>query len=305
MTWSAPGKLFLFGEYAVLRGAPAIATAVDRRVHAMHTEHPTYNVLGMTADPRLPAAVAAQTGGTFERLTVDLREMIAGEHKIGLGSSAASAVVLTAAMLDTADRDAVYPHAFHAHREFQSGVGSGTDVATSCFGGTIVARPDLEGGPATVERLEWPSDLRVFAVWTGKSADTRKFVEAVDATQRPLPHLSRLAEAAVTAFRDGDVDRLLVIARDYDDAMGKLGVAAGVVVRTRIQDKIARIAREFGATSKPSGAGGGDVSLVFARAGLDHATLSAALPKGTTLLDLEFGAEGLQVLSTQVLSTKY
>lgn len=294
MSWSAPGKLFLFGEYAVLRGAPAIVTAVDRRVRVTRVGGERYTVMGATADPNLPAAVALETGGDPAGLNVDLSEMVAGDHKIGLGSSAASAVVLTAALLETVDREVVYPPAFRAHRTFQSGVGSGADVATSCYGGTVVVRPDLEGGPAAAEQLEWPEDLQVFAVWTGKSADTRKFIEAVDNTARPLPHLSRLSEAAVVAFREGDVDRLLVIASDYDDAMGKLGVAAGVVIRTRTQAKISRIVREFGATSKPSGAGGGDVSLVFARRKLDRATLAAALPKGTELLDLRLNAEGLR-----------
>ena len=33
VTASAPGKLFLAGEYAVLAGAPALVAAVDRRAH--------------------------------------------------------------------------------------------------------------------------------------------------------------------------------------------------------------------------------------------------------------------------------
>lgn len=295
MTWSAPGKLFLFGEYAVLRGAPAIVTAVDRRVTATRVGGDQYTVIGAEADPRLPAAVAMETGGQPNGLEVDLRAMVSDRDKIGLGSSAASAVVLTAAMLDTAELGDVYPDAYHAHRAFQAGVGSGADVAASCFGGTIVARPDFEGGPPEVEPLTWPEDLLVFAVWTGKSADTRKLVDAVESTQRPLPHLSRLSEAAVIAFREGDVDRLLVIARDYDDAMGNLGVGAGVIIRTRTQAKISRIVRDFGATAKPSGAGGGDVSLVFARGNLDRESLAASLPMGSRLLDLEFGVPGLRL----------
>lgn len=294
MTWSAPGKLFLFGEYAVLRGAPAIVTAISRRVIATKTDEEAYTVVGTTADPRLPAAVAMQTDGIPNGISVNLQGMYADREKIGLGSSAASAVVLTAAMLDSVELDEVYPRSYHAHRAFQGGIGSGADVAASCFGGTLVARPDIDGGPPVVETLAWPEDLQVFAVWSGRSADTRKFIEAVDSSQRPLSHLCRLADAAVASFREGDVDRLLVIATDYDDAMGKLGVGAGVVIRTRTQAKISRIVRDFGATSKPSGAGGGDVSLVFARAGLDRATLAAALPKGARLLDLDFDQPGLR-----------
>ena len=294
VTISAPGKLFLFGEYAVLRGAPAIVTAVDRRVVATRTDAHEYTVIGQKADPVLPAAVARETNGDPNGLTVYLRGMMADEEKLGLGSSAASASVLAAALLGSEDPTIVYPAAYNAHRAFQGGLGSGADVAASCHGGTIVCRPNLSGGPPEVESLPWPDGLQLFAVWTGKSADTRKFIEAVDASQRPLPHLSRLAEAAVIAFRDGDVERLMVIASDYDDAMGKLGAAAGVGIRTRTQAKLSKIVRDFGATSKPSGAGGGDISLVFARSNLAPQTLSAALPKGTKLLNLRFNQPGLR-----------
>lgn len=295
MTWSAPGKLFLFGEYAVLRGAPAVVTAVDQRVVASRGDGDAYTVIGAAADPRLPAAVALHTGGSPAGITVDVRAMVSQDAKLGLGSSAASAVVLAAAMHETADLDTVYRDAYHAHRAFQAGVGSGADVAASCFGGTLIARPDLDGRDApAIEPVEWPHELTVFTVWTGQAADTRKLVAAVDPAHRPLPHLCQLAEAAAVAFRDRDVDRILVLATDYDYALGKLGAAARANIRTRMHDRIARVAREFGATAKPSGAGGGDITLVFAHRTLDAATLGAALPKGARLLNLGLGAAGLR-----------
>lgn len=297
MTISAPGKLFLFGEYAVLRGAPAIVTAVDRRV-VVGRSTMKYEVLlpegaGVT-DLALPSAVAQATGGTMTGLQVDLRAMNDGDRKLGLGSSAASAAALAATMLDDVAPHNVFGPAFNAHRNFQHGVGSGADVAASCFGGTIVCRPNADlTEPPAVTPLAWPATLQLFAVWTGQSADTRKLVAAVNASQRPLTHLARLAEAAVCAFQAGDVDRLLVLASDYDDAMGKLGAAALVPIRTRGQARLSRIVREFGAASKPSGAGGGDISLVFGR-DLDPEMLRAALPHGMTLLDLQFDQPGLR-----------
>lgn len=289
MIWSAPGKLFLFGEYAVLRGAPAIVTAVDRRVIARPAA--AYSVVGIDADPALPEAVRDEVGVEALNWEVDVTQMTVAEGKLGLGSSAASAVVLTAASLNTLEAQKVYPGALRAHLRFQGGAGSGADVAASAYGGTIAVTPTDD--IPTVEALDWPEDLVVYPVWTGKPANTRRFMEAVDATDKPLTQMQQLAAAALTAFRAGDVERLLVIASDYDAAMGKLGASAGVPIRTRLHNRIARIVRDFGATAKPSGAGGGDVTLVFGRKDLERSALASALPKDARLLDLEIGAVGL------------
>jgi phosphomevalonate kinase len=293
VNWSAPGKLFLFGEYAVLRGAPAIVTAVDRRVRVRRVADTGYRLIGGQPDERLPQAVARATGTSYAGLEVDVSTFADGEEKLGLGSSAASVVALTAALLEDEAPDAIWPAAFVAHRTFQDGKGSGGDVAASAFGGTVVVQPETEGPPA-VEPLEWPHDLAVYPVWTGASADTRKFIDAVDAAKTKMARLTQLAQAAVTAFRAGDTERLLVIASDYDDAMGRLGALSNIPIRTRAHAKIARAVRDFGATAKPSGAGGGDISLVFARGNIDPQGLAAALPDGTRLLDLEVHQPGVR-----------
>ncbi|TFC84129.1 hypothetical protein E3O67_13770 [Cryobacterium sp. TMT3-29-2] len=66
---SAPGKLFLLGEYAVLEGAPALLTAVDRRVEVTIDPSPTgswqvsapnlgIRALGLGTDGALPAGLS-------------------------------------------------------------------------------------------------------------------------------------------------------------------------------------------------------------------------------------------------------
>lgn len=296
MSWSAPGKLFLFGEYAVLRGAPAIITAVDRRATVGRTDRDDYTLRGGGApDARLTQAVADQTGRAVTGLEADVTALSDGEEKLGLGSSAASTVALTAALLDTDDPDEVWEPAFAAHRQFQEGKGSGGDVAAATYGGTVVIRPPQHTyDPPAIERVSWPPELVIYPVWTGASADTRAYIAAVDAAGAKLSRLSELAEAAVTAFRNQDAERLLVIARDYDDAMGRLGAMANIPIRTRVHTRLARAVRDFGATAKPSGAGGGDISLVFARGSIDPDGLAAALPEPARLLDLRLHQPGIQ-----------
>ena len=71
---SAPGKLFLLGEYAVLEGAPAMLTAVDRRVTVQITTSDRWRVTAvglpggqrgeryLGPDGELPATLGAHNG---------------------------------------------------------------------------------------------------------------------------------------------------------------------------------------------------------------------------------------------------
>jgi mevalonate kinase len=117
---SAPGKLFLVGEYAVLDGAPALLTAVDRRVTVTLTtaDGPSWilrapglgsGVFRLSADGSVPDtadtstrehlrvfdAVRAECTARFGAPTVpleieiDSRDFSAAGYKLGLGSSAA------------------------------------------------------------------------------------------------------------------------------------------------------------------------------------------------------------------------
>ncbi len=135
---SAPGKLFLLGEYAVLEGAPALLTAVDRRVRVtlaqtnaahwrltapglgidnLQLEHDGALPLGL--DPatrralelydavRHTVADAAGAGtrshghahaGPAHSIIIDSGDLSMDGYKLGLGGSAAVAVALTAAL---------------------------------------------------------------------------------------------------------------------------------------------------------------------------------------------------------------
>ncbi len=109
MIATAPGKLILTGEYAVLDGAPALVIAVNRRVVARRQTGPRGSspFLVAVADEiatRLgadhPAARAAL------EIIVDSSPFYEGTMKLGLGSSAAVTVAATALAL-AADHPAV------------------------------------------------------------------------------------------------------------------------------------------------------------------------------------------------------
>jgi phosphomevalonate kinase len=206
---SAPGKIVVSGEYAVLVGAPALVVAVDRRVvctlrdsaddgwhFASHGFAPdvAHTLASLTTGPDLPRSDPAYlcrhvlrqlhvAGIGFDRMPahvhvdIDSRTGFDGGKKLGIGTSAAVCCALTGALVARvgADHD-VFPIALAAHREAQGGRGSGLDVAASCAGGLI--RFEAARSPR-IARVAFPS-VSYAAIWTGASADTMEHLAQFD-----------------------------------------------------------------------------------------------------------------------------
>jgi len=198
-----------------------------------------------------------------------------GQEKLGLGSSAAITVALSAALLacigrETADRTALAEIGFDAHRRFQSGSGSGIDIATSVHGG-VVAFSATESG-RDVRPLAWPTGLHWLAVWSGTSAATPEMLARFDAFRvsdsdrysRQVGELRLLAQSVLSAWERAEVKTILRAMADYDDALRALDDGAGIGIYTSAHNRHARLAQECGAVYKVSGAGGGDFGIAFA-----------------------------------------
>ena len=327
---SAPGKLFLLGEYAVLEGAPALLTAVDRRahVHATVIDGPAWQIsapnlgihdLVLGAHGKLPAEldpavvahlkvfdavralVQARAAAALPALClhIDTRDFAADGYKLGLGSSAAVAAALTAALTTAAGmtlaRAELAAWAIAAHRAAQNGTGSGGDVAVSVYGGMISYVRDTP--PVS---LAWPERLIGRAVVTGQGASTPDLVGRVyaygerDAAgfARDIQRLATLADSAAAAV--DDTPAFLDLATRYFSALKTLDAHAAAGIVSPRHDTLAALAETHGGRFKSSGAGGGDVGLLFA----DQSTLRARLfeafhEAGADVLDLGFAAPGL------------
>jgi phosphomevalonate kinase len=163
-TLSAPGKLFLAGEYAVLWGGVARLVAVEPRARVLVRGHDDRRVELVFSDGRVsgqatPAGVrwdeAVPEKARFAAVAVDLALRVVGRdgpgfavafepsplvdgHKLGLGSSARAAVLATEAarVVLGASFDSL-KLALVAHADAQGGRGSGGDVAASVVGGVL------------------------------------------------------------------------------------------------------------------------------------------------------------------------
>jgi len=277
---SAPGKLIITGEYAVLDGAPALVVAVNRRAIATRQRGPRGSSPFLIAvaeeiERRLGKDDPA-TRAAFE-VVVDSTRFYHMGTKLGLGSSAAVTVAATALALaadhqavPVLDRDLVWSIASAAHANAQGARGargSGADVAAAVYGGVIA----FEGGAVT--QTAWPPHVHLVPFFTGAAGDTPTLVAAVNAARErdrgaveaTLDAIARASRAAcqACAVREPEIasNALLSAVALAAHAMERLAVATRLpLVPSTVTAARAAIAR-LGGTAKTTGAGGGDVAI--------------------------------------------
>ncbi|HEU4857968.1 MAG TPA: hypothetical protein VFS86_11795 [Rhodanobacteraceae bacterium] len=336
ITASAPGKLALLGEYAVLEGAPALVLAVNRRAHVRLADSVggDWEIVSPTLElaARLPArgdvdarregvpgelAWVAQLLGEFGRgealppCRVELEsdafyfEHAGARAKLGLGSSAALTVALLGALHARANRPPVsLDTAIAAHRGIQHGRGSGIDIAASLAGG--LSRFQLEGDAAHVAPLAWPSGLHWRCVYSGRPASTGAMLAAVAAWREREPagyaqgmhELATISSRGINALAASDAAAFLSSFHAYADALARFGESAGVDIASREHRAIAAIAADCGCVYKSCGAGNGDVGITL---GVEDGRLREfarrASRAGFPVIDLSTDPAGLAVAS--------
>jgi len=271
---SAPGKVILCGEYAVLDGAPAISMALDRR--AVVTLTPTSSggkglesigLAGATDRSLFDCAVAAVGARRTNEYSfiLDTSEFsnTGGAKKFGIGSSAALMVALCRALAgdETSDRD-VGEIAAIGHREFQGGAGSGVDIATSVAGGLI----EFQMAGNAVTGLTWPSGLTFALLWSGVPVSTKERVDKLSESveRRSRKALSDAAATAATAWRSGDADAVISAHREYGDALMRFSVDHDLDIFEAGHEALSRAVSDKSIVYKPCGAGGGDIGIALA-----------------------------------------
>lgn len=306
---SAPGKMMISGEYAVLDGAEAIVAAVDRRAFATLS---VAQAAGPAPAPEVQAAfreAQALAGRVSGHVALDVSSMRQDGRKLGLGSSAAGAAAAAGLVYAAHGHDPEAPlvraeilrAALDGHRSVAP-KGSGADVAAAVHGGFLRFR--RVGDTTETHALEWPVAAELRVVWTGQEARTSDFVAKVEALASTAPDRHREvraalhaeAEAFVSAALAKDVAGLIKSTDAYGSAMRELGVAAGIDIVTDTLARVAELARAAGGAAKPSGAGGGDVAIcVFPDpASAEHFERSCT-NVGLPLLSIKLGVPGVRL----------
>lgn len=299
VTASAPGKVVLLGEYAVLDGAPALVLAVDRRarVTLRQTGEPWCTVdapsLGISAAAcrlgstgRIEWSRGQRTSARLALVATVLADVAAAgppptfhavldtdaffdrRAKLGLGSSAALTVALSAALRSLAGQPS--PRAeqlIELHRQQQGGRGSGLDIAAARYGGALTYQLTAAGPVTTPVALS--AQVCWCCVWTGRPAATGPLLQHMARWRehepgryaRLMSALTRTADAGAAAVRAGDAAALIAAVRGYGTQLAELGTASGTDIVTREHREIAAMAAASDVAYKSSGAGGGDIGI--------------------------------------------
>jgi len=298
MITSAPGKLVILGEYAVLEGFKAVSMAVNRRVYCERTKNNKITVSGLnskqlnvfvklnkaiiTGPDKYKFKLAQQLFNTALAhkfkipngdYKLDSRELYRNKSKLGLGSSGALTVALAAQLFDQPqDKNKLFEFALVAHRAYSGNKGSGIDVATSCFGGII--EYELINSKPKINQIN-SSDIlenNLLVIDTGKSQNTRDYLEKVknlkihnsDLYFKIFENLKDQAENLKNnLFKQDNFTNFQAALEQNNQALLKLEQTADIKIFSHEILDIINLSKQFGGSAKPSGAGGGDLVLAF------------------------------------------
>lgn len=308
---SAPGKIHLMGEHAVVHGAPALLAAVNRRLTVTITPADRL-IIQSDVDDRLIHEAVRAVQERFKlkdiRATIRVSSAIpAGRH---LGSSAAVSVATVGALLYYLKKiwnsELINKLAYEVEKK-QHGTPSGGDNSICTYGGFVWFRKELE-----FLKTIWQLPFRLHAslapfylVDTGQPRENtgemvalvKKFLDEYKDHGRMLLTQNEQATKDVTvAIKGGDEKLLIDAIKRGEKTLEGLGVVSGKVLPL-IQD-----VEKAGGAAKILGGGGkiGAVGFVLVYH-KDKRILDRIVQRHHYSLNrIELGEEGVRLESGRI-----
>ena len=291
-TASAPGKVYLFGEHAVVYGEPAVPVAIDRRATVSVTRRDDGRV-------RIDAPALAFDGVTVEDGRDAACEPAAGfdvtvESDLPIGAGLGSSAAVTIATIDAATRACgatledreLADRGYRVEHDVQ-GSASRADTFCATVGGAVRVEGD------DLRTLDAPA-LPLVVGYDGGAGDTGALVAGV----RSLREDYGFAADAVSAIGDLVQRGEAVLADDDVEELGRLmdvnhGLLSALGVSARSLDAMVWAAREAGALgAKLTGAGGGGCIVALDPTDASATALSMS-PECESAFHAELAREGL------------
>lgn len=303
-TTSAPGKVYLFGEHAVVYGEPAIPCAIDLRARVQAEARSDERVRLAAQDLSLDGFTVEYRGDRDAQPDVDVPDNLveaavgyvdgAIEHArdladeperglnltiesdIPLGAGLGSSAAVTVAAIDAVAREfgagpsveTVADRAFQVEATVQEGRASRADTFCSAMGGAVRVEGD------DCQTLGAP-DIPFVLGYDGGAGDTGMLVEGVRQlkesyafAESTIGAIGALVERGEAALAEGDFDEVGRLMNFNHGLLTALGVSS------RTLDDMVWAARDAGASgAKLTGAGGGGCIVALA----DDASVTTAL----------------------------
>lgn len=317
VTISAPGKLMLFGEHAVVYNHPCLVTAVNERMHTtvevtqenrFELQAPDVQVtdykkllgeLGKDEIPKGAKFVEIAVKNVYEKyslksgICVTTRSDFSSEF--GFGSSSAVTVCIVKALselfgLNLTNKE-VFDLSYKTVLDIQK-KGSGFDVAAAVYGGTLYF---ITGGK-TIEPLSLGS-LPLIVGYSGVKADTvtliskvKKFAEEEPETVDKIYNkIEKIVEAAKSEIEAKNWQKVGELMQQNQTLLSGLGVSI-----PKLDDMIQAVLGAGAYGAKLSGAGGGDCIIALAPKEKKEAVELAITQAGGTILKVSTNAEGVK-----------
>lgn len=256
---SAHGKLMLFGEHAVVYDYPCIVTTVLSRIY-VEAEN-TGKDLKVEAPQSKDTTFVEETVKLFcEKYKVDNKILIKTysdfSSKFGLGSSSAVTVATIIALsklykIEISKKE-IFDLGYKVICTIQK-VGSGFDVASATYGGTIY----FVTGGKVIEPLPI-KNLSLIIGYSGTKASTTKIVKDLKPNFKIFDDIKNIVEKAKISLVNADWKTTGELMNQNHQLLQKLGVS------TQKLDKMCETSVSSGAFgAKLSGAGGGDCMIAL------------------------------------------
>jgi mevalonate kinase len=287
-TASAPGKVYLFGEHAVVYGEPAVPCAISRRARVtaerredsrlrVHAEDLSLdgftveysNEIETEPDINVSPDLIRAAMGYVDAAVSQAREAadapeagfdITVESEIPLGAGLGSSAAVVVAGIDAATRELgvelgveeIATRAYRAEYEVQDGQASRADTFCSATGGAV----RVEGEDRRA--IDSP-DLPFVIGFDGGAGNTGELVSGVRELRERYPFaastvstIGDIVRQGERALEAGNVEELGIL-MDFNH-----GLLSALGVSSRSLDRMVWAARDAGAHgAKLTGAGGG------------------------------------------------
>ncbi|MCQ4333583.1 mevalonate kinase [Natronomonas sp. F2-12] len=296
-TSSAPAKVYLFGEHAVVYGEPAVPCAIERRATVTVEQRADTQICVQANDLTLDGFTVRWGGRTDSRPDVNVPTPLveaamgyidgaieqaleaAGESGVGfdvtvesdipLGAGLGSSAAVVVACIDAATRElgadlapeTVADRAYRVEHEVQDGEASRADTFCSAMGGAVRVQGE------DCRRLPDAPELPVVIGYDGDAGDTGELVAGVRALKEEYGFAAETVESIGDIVRSGE----RALEDDDVEEIGRLmdfnhGLLSALGVSARTLDSMVWAAREAGAAgAKLTGAGGGGCIVALDR----------------------------------------